>query len=51
MNTTLKIIVIVLIGLIIYAIIDHEQRNYTCRTAGGIYIQDFCIKPEVLLRH
>ena len=41
---------IVLIGLIIYGIIDHEQRTYACRNAGGMYVQGFCFKPEALIR-
>lgn len=48
MTTALKILIIVLIGLIIYGIIDHEQRTYACRTAGGVYVQGFCFKPEAL---
>lgn len=39
---------IVLIGLIIYGIIDHEQRTYACRTAGGMYIQGLCFKQATL---
>lgn len=48
MNTALKILVIALVAMLIFAIIDHEQRTYACRTAGGMYVQGFCFKPEAL---
>lgn len=51
MNTVLKILVIALVAMLIFAIIDHESRNLTCRNAGGMYVQGLCFKPDALLRH
>lgn len=51
MNTVLKILVTILIGLIISAVINHELHNCTCRNAGGMYVQGLCFKPEALIRH
>ena len=55
MTTILKILIVTMVAILvsmltalIFYIVEYEQNYIPCRTAGGIYVQELCFKPEAL---
>ena len=55
MNTALKILIVTMMAILvsmltalIFYIVEYERGYMPCRTAGGVYVQGLCFKPEAL---